>query len=86
MVYDYREEVLEELPGHGIIPKPTTPPQLVMEYLNDLYRYELRRLRDRLRRREIPKAEYATHVVALRKRYILVSIPVRDWTRRNDEG
>lgn len=84
MIYEYRKEVLEELPNHGVMPRPTTTPQLVMEYLNDLYRHELRRLRDRLRRREIPKAEYATHVVALRKRYILVSIPVRYWTKSSD--
>ena len=36
---------------------------MVHEFLNDLYRYELRRLRDRLLRREIPKPDYYAHVV-----------------------
>jgi len=35
---------------------------------------ELRRLRDRLVSREIPKAGYADRVVALRRRYPLVSL------------
>ena len=56
MTYDYRAQVLEELQTHGIRPKPTTPPALVHEFVSDLYRYELRRLRDRQIRGEIQKA------------------------------
>ena len=78
--YDYQPQVLAELEIHGIRPKRTTPPALVHEFVSDLYRFELRRLRDRQVRGEIPKRAYSTHVVELRKRYILVSIPVRLWT------
>ena len=42
-------------------------------FLNDLYRYELRRLRDRLVRREIAKPDYYAHVVEVRRRYPLLS-------------
>jgi hypothetical protein len=51
----------------------------VHEFVSDLYRYELRRLRDRLVRREIPKEGYFQKVVELRRRYPLVSLKARDW-------
>jgi hypothetical protein len=46
----------------------------VHEFVSDLYRYELRRLRDRLRRGEVPKTGYIDLVVALRRAYPLVSL------------
>ncbi len=51
VIYRYKEDILEQLAAHGVRPTPETPPELVHEFVNDLYRYELRRLRDRLRRR-----------------------------------
>ena len=80
MTYDYRAPVLAELKTHGIRPKSTTPPTLVHEFVSDLYRYELRRLRDRQIRGEIPKRDYSTHVVELRRKYLLMSVPVGLWT------
>jgi hypothetical protein len=74
VAYRYWDRVLEELEKHGIRPRETTPPELVHEFLSDLYRYELRRLRDRLRRGEIPREGYIDHVVALRLKYPLVSL------------
>jgi hypothetical protein len=50
--------------------------------VSDLYRYELRRLRDALRRGEIPRAGYAARVVALRRKYWMLSIPVAAWAER----
>ena len=81
MTYDYRAQVLVELQTHGIRPKLTTPPTLVHEFVSDLYRYELRRLRDRQIRGEIPKRDYSRHVVELRRKYLLMSVPVRLWTK-----
>jgi hypothetical protein len=72
--YHFRADVLEQLARHGVCPTPATPPELVHEFVSDLYRYELRRLRDRLVRREIPKAGYFERVVALRRQYPLVSL------------
>ena len=80
MTYRYRPQVLEELQTHGVHPTPRTPPSLVHEFVSDLYRYELRRLRDRQVRGEIPKRGYSAHVVELRRKYILMSVPVRLWT------
>lgn len=75
--YRYWGKVLEELETHGIRPRPTTRPELVHEFLNDLYRYELRRLRDRLRRGDIPKEGYIDRVIELRIKYPLLSLKPR---------
>ena len=79
--YRYRPQVLEALTAHGVRPTPATRPELVHEFVSDLYRFELRRLRARQVRGEIPRQEYSRHVVALRRRYLLVSVPLRHWTR-----
>ena len=79
VIVQYRAVVLEQLWRHGVQPRPTTDPELVHEFVSDLYRYELRRLRDKLVRREIPKAGYYDRVVELRRRYPLVSLKARDW-------
>jgi len=52
---------------------------VVRAYLNDLYRFELRRLRSALLEGRIAKPEYSSHVVALRQRYPLLSLPERFW-------
>lgn len=79
MAYRYKPEVLDRLSMHGVQPRPSTRPELVHEFVNDLYRYELRRLRDRLVRREIPKAGYYDRVVELRHKYPLLSIKLHQW-------
>ena len=85
MKFHYDRQVLEELSRHGVQPTAATPPPLVHEFVNDLYRFELRRLKQRQVRGEIEKQDYSSHVVALRKRYILVSVPVRRWATTQDE-
>ena len=78
--YRYREAVLNELARHGVVPKATTAPVAARSVVNGLYRYELRRLRARLLRSEFPKTEYLGRVVEIRKRYPIMSLPVRFWT------
>ena len=85
MAYEYAPEALDVLAGHGLCPGPETPPALVRGALNDLYRYEIRRLRLRLLAGDVPKAEYSDHVISLRKQYWLLSIPVERWTRHKIE-
>jgi len=77
--YIYRSDILEALAGHGVKPTSRTPPELVHEFVSDLYRHELRRLRDRLRRGEFPKREYFGRVVALRERYRIIALRPREW-------
>jgi hypothetical protein len=74
-----KPEILEALAEHGLAPRPDTPPALLREQINDLYRIEIRRLRDRCRAGEFPVSELAPRVVELRKRYLLLSIPLDRW-------
>lgn len=75
----YRPDVLEEFARHGLAPGPDTPAARLREQINDLYRIEIRKLRDRCRAGEFPTSELAPRVVELRKRYPLLSIPVDRW-------
>jgi hypothetical protein len=77
--YRYLDEVLDQLWRHGVHPNASTPPALIHAFVSDLYRFELRSLRNRLVRREIQKEGYSDRVVALRKRYPLVSLKPHDW-------
>lgn len=79
MAYRYQAVILEELARFGVFPTEDTPPALVHEFINDLYRFELRRLRARLASGEIAKADYSSHVIELRRRYPLVSIRASLW-------
>ena len=80
VVYRYRKEVVDALARHGLAPGPDTPPQVLRDALNDLYRFEIRRLRQRLLRKEFPKGEYVPKVVELRGKYLLLSMPIDEWT------
>ena len=77
--YAYHPEVLEELARHGLKPLPTTPPQQLRDAVRDLYKYEIKRLRADLLAHKIRKADYADHVIQLRSRYQLLSLPVQFW-------
>ena len=74
MEYRYKPAVLAQLEMHGIRPHAATSPDLVREYVNDLYRYEIRRLRDRLLRGEFPKHTYFDRVVSLRNKYSVLAL------------
>ena len=77
--YRYLPSVLDALAAHGVRPTASTAPELVREFLNDLYRHELRRLRAELLAGAFPKPEYFGRVVALRRRYPLLSLKPRQW-------
>ncbi len=76
----YHPEILEALATHGLVPAADTSPARLREAVNDLYRHEIRRLRDRCRAGEFPVSALSTRVVTLRQRYLLLSIPVARWT------
>ena len=88
--YRYYDWILEALAGHGLVPRDDTPPSYLRDAVSDLYRYEIRRLRQSLLAGRIPKADYAAHVIALRKRYLVLSVPVGQWlvkdTQDSSEG
>ena len=78
-IFVYDERILRQLQAHGLSPRTTTHPQRVRDALSDLYRYEIRRLRGSLLAGEVRRQDYATHVIELRKRYWLLSVPVQLW-------
>jgi hypothetical protein len=55
-----------------------TPPGLVRGFVRDLYKYEIRRLRERYVRGDCPKHEYARRVDALRRQYPVLALHARE--------
>ena len=78
-LFHYRPDVLARLWEHGVQPTERTRPELVRDYVRDLYKYEIRRLRERYLRREFPKSEYWGRVDALRRSYPVLALRARDW-------
>jgi hypothetical protein len=79
-IYHYRPEILAQLASHGVIPKPNTPPATARAAVNEIYRYELRLLRDRYLVGEFSKKDYYDKVVEIRNRYPVMGILTRHWT------
>ncbi len=78
--YAYRKDVLVALLVHGVRPTEHTPPQLARDFVRDLYKYELRQLRERYVRGEFAKKAYADRVVQLRDKYPVLALVAREWT------
>lgn len=74
MANHYRADVLAELKRHGVAPTSRTPPEIVRCFVRDLYKWEIRRLRERYLRSEFPKQEYWYLVDALRRRYPVLAL------------
>ena len=79
MAYRYKPEILALLANHGVIPKPTTPPTTARAVVNEIYRYELRLLRDRYLGGEFSKRDYYDKVVETRNRYPVMAVLTRHW-------
>jgi hypothetical protein len=72
--FRYRADVLEHLLRHGVRPTPRTRPELVRNFVRDLYKFEIRALRERYLRGDFAKREYADRVDALRRRYPVLAL------------
>ncbi len=79
-IYAYDVRIPEALARHGLMPMPGTAPERLRNAVSDLYRYEIRRLREKLLAGRIPKRDYAGHVVVLRQQYWILSVPIPLWT------
>lgn len=79
-MFRYKAEILAQLATHGVIPKPTTPPTTARAAVNEMYRYELRLLRNRYVLGEFSKKEYYDKVVEIRNRYPVMGVLTRHWT------
>ena len=82
--FRYRRDVLSALWRHGVQPTPRTDPHLVRDYVRDLYKYEIRVLRERYLRNEFAKREYAERVDALRRCYPVLALTAREWVEREE--
>jgi hypothetical protein len=79
--WTYPPELLDAVANFGLAPGPETPPRVVRDQLNELYRYEIRRLRDQLRAGLVEKADYVGLVIVLRKKYWPLSLQPHDWDK-----
>jgi hypothetical protein len=77
----YPPELAGALTAFGLAPAPGTPPAVVRDQLNDLYRFELRRLRGRLLASEFTRPEYLERVIAMRKQYWPLTLPLAAWEK-----
>ena len=80
MAYRYKPEILVELAKHGVVPTSATPPTTARSVVNDMYRYELRLLRDRYVRGECSKRAYYDKIVEIRNRYPVMGVLTKNWT------
>ena len=83
--FRYRADVLEHLLRHGVRPTPRTPPDLVRNFVRDLYKYEIRMLRERYVRGEFAKRDYAERVEALRRRYPVLALHAWQFVEQSRE-
>ena len=74
-----RSSVREELDRHGVTGGPLDTAATLRERLNDVYVGEVRLLRERQVRGEIPLRDYAQHVWALKARFPLLGLPLELW-------
>jgi hypothetical protein len=77
--WTYPAELADALLTFGLAPTSATPPTVVRDALNDLYRYEIRRLRQRLLDGDVAREDYVGEVVILRKKYWPLSLQPAHW-------
>ena len=79
IVISMRSSVREDLERHGVTIGPQDTPASLRERLNDVFVGEVRTLRERQTRGEIPLSDYAQHVWALKARFPLLGLPLALW-------
>ena len=80
-IWRYPPELLDVFVTFGLRPAPSTPPSVVRAALNDLYRFEIRRLRQRMVNGLVEKGRYVDNVIALRKQYWPLSLQPEHWEK-----
>lgn len=79
--WNYPVELADALLTFGLAPTADTSPQVVRDAVNDLYRYEIRRLKQHLLDGHVAKADYSPAVVVLRKKYWPLSLQPAHWEK-----
>lgn len=80
----FKPGVMAALAVHGIVPKADSDPRQIRAFLNDLYTFQIRELRNMRREAEAilgpqPLEPYRRRVNALKERYALLSLPADRW-------
>ena len=81
MSWSYPPELLAALGPLGLAPTSATPPARTREAADELYKYELRRLRDQLRAGQVERSSYLARVITLRKKYWVLTLPLSAWEK-----
>jgi hypothetical protein len=81
MSWSYPPELLAGLWPLGLSPTDHTAPELVRAAADELYKFELRRLRDRLRAGAVERSSYLSRVIALRRKYWVLTLPLSAWEK-----
>lgn len=81
MSWVYPPELLAALAPLGIAPTDHTPPALARDAVDELYKYELRRLRDQLRSGDVERSSYLARIIALRKKDRVLTLPLPAWQK-----
>jgi hypothetical protein len=84
--WTYPAELARALEALGLAPTAETPPAVTRDAVDALYRYELRRLRDRHRSQTLGGAHYVDQVIALRRKYWMLTLPLPAWEKICTEG
>jgi hypothetical protein len=84
--WNYPAELADALLTFGLAPTADTSPLVVRDALNDLYRYEIRRLKQQFLDGRVTKADYSPAVVVLRKKYWPLSLQPAHWEEICREG
>ena len=77
--WTYPPEFVQTLASLGLAPRASTPPALVRDAVDELYKFELKRLRGRYLRGGVAKADLAGQVIRLRQKYWLLTLPQGAW-------
>lgn len=83
-MFSYRADVLRALERHGVLPTSHTRPELVREFVRELYKFEIRRLRERLLSGEFPRRDYAGRVDRLRQAYPVLALRPDQFVRPDE--
>ena len=82
--FHYRDDVTRALRDLGVVPRASTQPRLVYEFLRALMTLEIRE--QKVRRRELERLlgpqhldDYARQIEVLRVKYRVLRRPLEDW-------
>ena len=81
MSWTYPPELVEGLSLIGVAATPAMAPAATREIADDLYRDELRRLRVRLLTGEFDRAHYVELIIAARKKFWVLTLPLQAWEK-----